>query len=441
MTASRSVTRPGMTLAILTFVYVVNFVDRQLIGIVGQPMKAELGLSDTQLGLLGGVAFALFYTVLGLPIARVGERRSRVGIVAISLAVWSGMTALCGMAAGFPHLLLARIGVGIGEAGCAPPSQSLVADLYPADRRATALSLLSLGIPAGMLLGAVGGGWTAQTLGWRAAFIGLGLPGIALAAMIFLAVREPARGAFDSPSPSAASFGQVLRALLARPAFVHMAAGASLASFAGYGLTSFAVPLIVRRYDLPLGLAATGYGLVAGAGIGLGIGLGGWAADRLRVRSSASPGLVAMAGVLVAALLFQLALVQSTPAMLGLTAIVPLIGAHLYFGPTYGVTANSVGPRERATAAAILLMAMNAIGLGLGPLAVGMVSDHFARTAAPALFEICRATPGAEPCLAQSAYGLTKALRLDLLVYLWAALHFWLAARALDRGQPQSSAR
>ena len=432
--------RPRLTLALLTLVYVVNFVDRQLVGILGQPMKAELGLSDTQLGLLGGVAFALFYTVLGLPIARLAERRSRVGIVAISLAAWSAMTALCGMAAGFPHLLLARIGVGVGEAGCAPPSQSLVADLYPPEQRATALSILSLGIPAGMLLGAVAGGWVAQTLGWRTAFVALGLPGIVLAGVIARVLKEPPRGTFDPPATST-GFGTVLRTLLARPAFLHMAAGASLASFAGYGLTSFAVPLLVRRFDLPLANAATGYGLVAGVGIGIGIGAGGWIGDRIGGRVKGGPGLVALIGVLVAASLFQIALAQTAPLAFAAFALLPLIGAHLYFGPTYGVTVNSVGPRERATAVAILLMAMNAIGLGLGPLAVGALSDHLARAAAPELVAICRAAPTTKLCLAQSGYALTRALRFDLLVYLWAALHFWLAARALARDQPQSSVR
>ncbi|MDO6414838.1 MFS transporter [Sphingomonas sp. BIUV-7] len=430
--ATRPQIRPKLTLALLTIVYVVNFVDRQLVGIVGQPMKAELGLSDTQLGLLGGVAFALFYTVLGLPIARVADRRSRVGIVALSLALWSAMTALCGMAGSFTQLLAARIGVGVGEAGCAPASQSLVADLYPPERRATALSLLSLGIPIGMLIGAVAGGWIGQTLGWRAAFLALGLPGIVLAGIVALVLREPERPSVAADAPSMA---KVALTLLRRPAFLHMAAGATLASFAGYGLTSFAVPLVIRRFELPLGIAATGYGLVAGLGIGLGIGMGGWLADRLGRRYQGAPGYVAAAGVLIAALLFQFALSQMAPLALAAASIIPLVGAHLYFGPTYGVTANCVGSRERATAVAILLMAMNAIGLGLGPLAVGALSDHFARAAS---IDLC---PGSMPCPAASAAGLTKALRLDLIVYVWAALHFLLAARALRRDQLHRLAR
>ncbi|QJU58091.1 MFS transporter [Sphingomonas sp. AP4-R1] len=418
MTAA-SPARPRLTLALLTLIYVVNFIDRQLIGIVGQPMKLELGLSDTQLGLLGGVAFALFYTVLGLPIARAADRGSRVTIIAISLALWSAMTALCGMAGSFAALLTARIGVGVGEAGCAPPSQSLVADLFPPERRATALSVLSLGIPAGMLIGAVAGGWLAQSLGWRSAFLALGLPGVALAGIVALVLREPVR---TSPAADAPPLMAVAATLLKRPAFLHMAAGASLASFAGYGVTSFAVPLVLRRFDLPLGVAASGFGLIAGVGIGLGIGGGGWLSDRLARLRPGAPGLVAAAGAIAAAILFQLALSQPDPLALAATGLIPLLGAHLYFGPTYGVTANSVGPRERATAVAILLMAMNAIGLGLGPLAVGVLSDHFVAAGA------------------SSGAALTQALRIDLIVYVWAAIHFLLAARALSRARARAMA-
>src|SRR4051812_46144766 len=189
-------------LALLTLVYVLNFVDRQLVGVLGQPMKTELGLSDRSLGLLSGVAFALFYTTLGLPVARIAERRSRVGVIAISLAIWSAMTALCGVARSVPQLVLARLGVGLGEAGYAPTAQSLIADLVPAERRATALSLFSLGIPAGMLIGAIAGGWLAQSLGWRMAFIALGLPGILLAGVTALALRDPRAPAPVTQHPS-----------------------------------------------------------------------------------------------------------------------------------------------------------------------------------------------------------------------------------------------
>ena len=413
-------------LVLLTFVYILNFVDRQLVGILGQPMKVELGLSDRQLGLLSGVAFALFYTTLGLPVARIAERKNRVSVIAISFALWSAMTALCGVARTVPQIALARLGVGIGEAGFAPTAQSLIADLLPPERRATALSLFSLGIPAGMLIGAVAGGWLAQSLGWRMAFLCLGVPGVGLAALLALVMREPRTAAAPVEHPS---LTQVALSLWHAPGFVHMAAGASISSFAGYGLTSFAVPLLMRSYGLPLGEAATGFGIVAGVSIGIGIGSGGWLADRQRRDGGA--GRIAAAGALIAALLFPLTLSFSDPRLLALAAVMPLAGAHLYFGPTYGVTVNSVGPKARATAIAILLMAMNAVGLGLGPLVVGMLSDGFAAAALPSYVPTCHSAA----CQAASAQGLVKALRVDMLLYFWAALHFLFAGRAMRRIQ------
>ena len=406
--------RPATTLTLLTTIYGVNFIDRQLIGILSQPIKTELGLSDTQLGLLGGLAFALLYTILGLPIARLAERRRRVSIIALALAFWSAMTALTGLATGFVWLFLARIGVGVGEAGCAPPAQSLIADLFPPQRRATALATFSLGVPIGMMLSAIAGGWLASAFGWRATFALIGLPGIALALIAALVLREPARGTHDSaPALPPPPFGQVVATLAHNRAFRHMAAGASLASLAGYGLTGFAVPLMVRQ-GLDLRTAATGFGLVVGLALTIGIGGGGWLSDRLAARHPGAPGLLAGAGVMLAGVLFLAALSQRDPLAIALSAFAPLVAAHLYFGPTYSVTVNSVGATARATAIAILLLAMNAIGLGLGPLLVGALSDHYAVNHGP-------------------AEGLAMALRRDMLVYFWAGVHFLLAARVLRR--------
>jgi MFS transporter, Spinster family, sphingosine-1-phosphate transporter len=407
---------------LLTLVYVLNFVDRQLVGILAQPIKAELGLSDRALGLLTGVAFALFYTSLGLPIARLAERRSRVGVIALSLAFWSAMTALCGLARSLPHLVLARLGVGLGEAGYAPAAQSLIADLVRPERRATALAIFSLGIPLGMLVGALAGGWIGQAFGWRMAFLVLGAPGLLLVLLLALTLREPRRGALDKEQGDAPPppFSTVLAMLWRAPGFAHMAAGASIASFAGYGLTSFTVPFLMRRYALELSAAASLYGLLAGAAIGVGIAAGGWLSDGRPGGGGA--GRVAAGGALVAGLIFSAALTAADPWAFAWSAFLPLMGAHFYFGPTYALTVNSVPPRARATAIAVLLMLMNAIGLGLGPLAVGALSDHFARPADP-------------------AYGLTTALRLDVLLYFWAAAHFLLAARALRAAQPHNSAR
>jgi len=410
---------PTRALLVLTLAYVLNFVDRQLIGILGQPIKTDLHLSDTQLGLLGGFAFAIFYSVLGLPIARLAERRNRVGIVAISLGLWSAMTALSGLASGFGTLLLARIGVGIGEAGSAAPSQSLIADLVPRGRRATALALFSLGVPIGMMASAIGGGWLAASLGWRAAFLALGLPGILLALAIPVLIGEVPRegGALTPPR-----FAAVLRLLGRDRAFLHMAAGASLASFAGYGLTTFAVPLMMRQ-GIGLREAATGFGIVVGVALTLGMAAGGWLSDRLSRYDPGAPGRIASLGATFAGILFLVALAQRDPVATAGLSFAPFVFAHLYFGPTYAVTVDAVPPAARATAVAILLLAINAIGLGLGPLLVGMASDHFAHHNG-------------------GTRGLKMALRLDMIVYIWAGAHFLAAANAMRRGaQSQSATR
>jgi len=408
---------PARALIVLTIAYILNFVDRQLVGILGQPIKTELHLSDTQLGLLGGFAFALFYSVLGLPVARLAERRSRVGIIAVSLGLWSVMTALSGFAAGFTTLLLARIGVGVGEAGSAAPSQSLIADLVPRERRATALSLFSLGVPLGMMAAAIGGGWLAAELGWRMAFIALGLPGLLLALAMPVLVRDVPRETNRLTPPR---FAAVLRILGRDRAFLHMAAGATLASFAGYGLTTFAVPLMMRQ-GVGLRTAATGFGIVVGLALTLGMAAGGWLSDRLTRYDPGAPGRISSLGATFAGILFLVALGQRDPLAIAGLSFAPFVFAHLYFGPTYAVAVDAVPPAARATAIAILLLAINAIGLGLGPLLVGMASDHFA--------PVHGATK-----------GLKMALRLDMIVYLWAGAHFLAAARSL-RVQAQSAAR
>lgn len=430
------------TLFLLTAVYVLNFVDRQLIGILGQPIKAELALSDGQLGLLNGLAFALFNSALGLPIARIAERRSRIGVIGISLGLWSLATAVCGLARSLPQLLMGRIGVGIGEAGYVPAAQSVIADLWPPERRATALALFSLGIPFGILVGAVAGGWIADALGWRTAFFAMGLPGLALALLIALVLREPPRGAQDGGAEVfAPSLWLTARQLWGDPIFRNMAAGATLASAAGYGITSFSVPLLMRTHHLPLHVAATGFGLTVGAGVGVGIAAGGLLADRLSKAQGSARAQVAAAGTLIALACFPLALSQTSPLGIALFALPAFIGAHLYFGPVYAATADRVGARSRATAIALLLLAMNGIGLTVGPWVVGALSDHFTARATSGFSILCHASPQLPACLQASASGLTSALGIDLLFYLWAATHFLRASWLLRNAQSQSSAR
>lgn len=271
-------------LALLMIVYTSNFVDRTIVAILGQAIKVDMKISDAQLGLLGGIAFAVLYTTLGIPIARLAERHNRVTIISICLTIWSGMTALCGLAANFPLLMLCRVGVGVGEAGCSPSAQSLIADYYAPEKRATALSIYSFGIPLGSMIGAVSGGLMAQYFGWRAAFMIVGLPGVLLAILVKLTLKEPPRGLSEpggarlaAPAPS---LWTVAKQLFGAPSFRHMAAGVTLVSFAGYGIGQFSAPYFVRRFGLSYAEVGLVFGLIGGISSGLGTVLGGYVTDR-----------------------------------------------------------------------------------------------------------------------------------------------------------------
>ena len=447
--ASRAVPMTGgyrsYVLGLLVVVYVSNFIDRTIVNIVAQPMKEDLGLSDTQIGLLGGLAFALFYSVLGLPIARLAERYSRVTIIAAALAVWSGMTAVCGLAQSFAQLLLARVGVGVGEAGCSPAAQSLIADYYPPERRATALAVYSLGIPLGSLMGAVAGGWIAQEYGWRAAFMLLGLPGLLLALVVKLTIKEPLRGGLDrrpvaaTPTPG---FGQVVRTLMAKPAFIHVALGGAMASFAGYGVGAFVIPFLLRGFDISLAQASSVYGLIGGLSAAVGTAMGGWLADRYGAKRRRNHVLIPAIGLIVSVPLYVLCILQQSLAAMALLIIVPAVTHYFYLGPTWGLTSNMVEPRMRATATAILLLIINLIGLGLGPVVVGALSDLFAAQAYAGDFAAAcpggRAPEGApagagEACRTASFRGVRFALLAGVAVYGWAGIHYLLAGRTLER--------
>ncbi len=250
MTAPGSAARTR-TLALLVMAYTLNFVDRTIVGVVQQPMKVELGLSDTALGLIGGTAFAIFYSLMGLPIARIAERRGRRRIIVSAVTLWSLMTMACGIAGSFWQLFLLRVGVGIGEAGGTPAAHALIADLYPADRRARPIAIYSLGVPFGILLGAAGGGYLAEHFGWRATFVLAGLPGLLLAPLILLFAAEPRVGS----SQRTPDLAQVATRLIRTPSFVHLAGGIVVASTAGYALLAFLPALLTRQFGFSLSAA------------------------------------------------------------------------------------------------------------------------------------------------------------------------------------------
>ncbi len=395
-------------LGLLFVVYVLNFVDRQILAILLEPIKAELGASDTGMGFLTGIAFALFYTVAGIPIARVADRGTRRTVIALGLAVWSAMTALSGVVRTFGQLALARIGVGVGEAACSPPAHSLLADYFPPERRATALAVYSMGIHVGVLFGFVIGGWMSQHFGWRLAFLVVGLPGLALAAVVRLTVREPPRHHLTATPLSSAT---VLRTVWAMPTFRHMALGAALHSFAAYGIATWAPAFLARVHHMAPAEIGLWLGMITGIGGGIGAVSGGMLADRLSVRDARWALWLPAFASLVEIPFWLLFLFWPSPIPALLLGIPGVLGGAIWFGPVLATTQGLVRPDMRALASAILLFVINLIGLGAGPQAVGVLNDLLAPWAG------------------------TTAVRYSLLVVgvmnTWAALHFALAARTL----------
>lgn len=270
-------------LGLLVVVYTFNFIDRQILAILLPAIKAEFGVTDTILGFLAGSAFALFYATLGVPIALLADRWNRRNLIALALAIWSGMTALSGVAANIVHLALARIGVGIGEAGCSPPAHSIISDLYGPEERSTAMGIFTLGISAGIMIAYLAGGWVAENIGWREAFLIVGLPGLVLALLVRFTVREPVRGQSDGKLDSTARPGivDVARFLLRRKSFLHLAVGSGLASFIGYAVISFFPTFLFRSHGMNLSEIGVWLGIILGTAGGLGFAGGGYVADKL----------------------------------------------------------------------------------------------------------------------------------------------------------------
>jgi predicted MFS family arabinose efflux permease len=446
-TYSRAYLIWAMTL--LFAVYTSNFIDRTILSVLQQPIKEELKLTDSQLGMLGGLAFAVLYSTLGIPIARLAERHSRRGIITASLVVWSAMTALCGTAGSYGGLFAFRVGVGVGEAGATPPAHSLIADYFPPRRRATALSIYSLGIPIGVLAGSVLGGLIAQKYGWRPAFAIVGLPGLGLAVLTQFTLREPPRGYSEGGEAAGSampSLMDVVRRLMSRRSFVHVAAGAALASFGGYGVGSFAAPYFIRSFGLTLAQAGIVMGLITGAAAAVGTLGGGLLADRAARRDARWYVWIPAIGLAVAMPLYMIGYQIPDWKLAVAILLVPPMLHYTYLGPSFGVMHNMVLPRMRATATALLFLVINLIGLGLGPTLTGMASDYFARHQLALLTGLqggfaasCpggRAMTGAAPAIASachtaSAFGVRWAIVTCAGSYGWAALHYWAAAKHL----------
>ncbi len=431
--ASRRDRRWAMCLLIM--ISTLAFIDRSILNTVGQAIKDDLGITDLQLGLLGGIAFSLLYGILGVPVARLAERRSRVAIISAAVATWSAMTALCGLAGSFTHLLLARIGVGIGEAGANAPAQSLLADYYPPHRRATAIGILGLATPLGLVVGGIGGAYAAEQFGWRAAFLVVGIPGLLVAVIAAMTMREPARGLSEGRlvDKAAPPFSAVVRKLRDSGSFRHILCAAILTNFIGYSVISFTHPYFVRAYGMSYTDAALAFALMNGISVSGGYLMGGFVTDRLARRDLRYYGWFPAVCMCLAGPGYALGFLQES-WQTGLAILVfPGLFSAAWYAPTYAVTQNLVEPRMRASAVAVLALAMSIVGLSLGPVVTGALSDHFAAGSFQAgnYLETCPATVPAliEQCRAASTVGVRWALIAVVSLFFWAAAHFILAAR------------
>ncbi len=423
----------GFMLALLIIVYALNFLDRQIIGILAIPIQKEMGISDSQLGLMRGASFAIFYATLGVPIAWLADRMNRVWIITIALFLWSLMTAICGLAQNFWQMFFARLGVGIGEAGGVAPSYSIVSDYYPKHQRARAMAVYSFGIPVGSAIGVVFGGIIATLFDWRVAFFAVGLVGVVFAPVFFLLMREPKRGRYDPPPadasapPPRASLWEVFGVLVKKPSFFLMSFGAASSSMLGYGLFAWLPAFLVRSYgdELPgafaflpraiipanagpLLYASLFFGVITLVGGILGIWFGGAATDRFARKSVRAHALVPAIAFIIATPLLALGVLTNN---LWLAFVIFVFQAALslaWLGPVVSAFQMMTPVHMRATTTAIFLLINNLIGIGLGDFLLGVISDSYS------------ARFGGE--------SLRYALLTGTLAYVLAAIFFVLAS-------------
>lgn len=366
---------------VLAIVYTLNFLDRQIVAILAEPIRKDLNLSDTQLGMLGGIAFAAFYTTFGLPVAWLADRAKRVWIISGACALWSLFTVLCGTATTFIQLALYRMGVGIGEAGGSPPSYSLISDYFPPEKRGVGLAIYSLGVPVGSMIGAFAGGRIAEAFGWRTAFYVMGLPGIALALLVLILIREPKRGALDALSAGAVEHAkapplfEAIGGFFQQRTLVLVAISSAMSAFVGYAGLNWNAPFLIRVKGMTLGEVATYYALVLGITGMIGTFGAGWLVDRLSVRDRRWFAWVpAIAFTITIPFWVGMILAPSWPMALACIAVPALLN-NMYLAPALTVVQNAVQPARRTISGAVLLFVLNLVGLGVGPVYVGRISD------------------------------------------------------------------
>ena len=372
MTAHETVVKNrGLLMTLLVLAYTLNFIDRQIVGILAEPIKHDLGLTDSQLGWLGGTAFALFYTVLAIPIARYADRSDRSIVLTAGLALWSLATAICGLAQNFTQLFLSRMSVGIGEAAGVAPAYSLLTDLYPAERRARAMALFSLGIPLGSALGVVFGGIIAAKIDWRVAFISLGIAGVLFAPFFKWGVRDPGH----KDRAAAASVSEVFALVARKPSFWLMSFAAGIGSLVSYGLAFWIPSFLARSFQLELVDRSLIYGATVLVGGAAGVWLGGVVGDRLKQARPAAYALVPTVTYALCMPAFLLAFSSQSIVAASFLFLIPTALSLAWLGPIISAINGLVPAHMRATASAMFLFINNLIGLGLGTLVIGMISD------------------------------------------------------------------
>lgn len=402
---------PWLALTLLTGVATVGFIDRIVLNVLAVPIQAEFHISDTQVGLLTGLAFAVLNVTLAFAVARYAERGHRLSLVAIGTLLWSLATAACGLVTTYSQLLLARIGVGVGEAVGLPANQSVISDYFPPEKRATAMSVFLLAPPIGAFVGSAGGAWVGQEWGWRTAFYIATVPGIVIALLVWLLIAEPPRGQHDHEADSSVpSAGAVVGRIFGLPSARHLLAGSTLASLVGFGLNSFVAFLLVRKFEFSLAEAGLFAGLLASLPGAIAVVAGGRVADWLGPGRPSAYALVPGLCLLVATPIYVFAITQSAVVPLLALVFVAALFQYTYLGITFGVFQNLFHSRMRATGSALLNATYTLIGQGLGPLTVGYLSDRFAPRYG-------------------SGDGLAYAMAATALIYLWAAAHYLLAAR------------
>lgn len=491
--ASEGFGTPGYrsyVLGALLVVYIFNFIDRTIINILTEPIKLTFGLEDWQMGLLGGPAFAVLYTFIGIPIARVSERYNRVIIIASAVAIWSLFTALCGFAMSFLMLFLFRVGVSIGEAGCTPPAQSLIADYFKPSRRATAVSVYALGVPLGGMLASIFGGqlagmegaqfgsfvdaiglgflfgnldWT-QVEGWRVAFVVVGVPGLLVSLLVWRTIKEPPRGYTDPAALQGlekASFREALAVLIKKPAYRHIVFGATLASFIGYGVGQFTTSFLLRTHGLTIQQASLLYGVVLGLMAAIGVFSSGWLADKMSQRYPNALSWLPALGMGLSVPLYAFGFLMPNLWLAVPALMIAAMIHYFYLGPMYAVSGGVVDSRMRATSVAITLFVVNLLGYGLGPPLIGILSTYlktmFLEGEGLGLtLDACQPLllRGAEgqallteaeqaslaACSNAEALGLQWSIVIFSCIYGWAALHYLLAGRTLQRDMVANSA-